>query len=119
MKLNHLNLIVNNVAAATIFFETYFDFKCTLIKGDNIIAILEGRDNFSLVLMSQKQGDVNYPPNFHIGFMLDTKEEVVAVHEKLKNGSFPLPAGLGKIRDSYGFYFHFESIMSEVGHYMN
>ncbi len=117
MKLNHLNLIVTDVAAAVIFFETYFDFKCTLTKGDNVIAVLEGENNFTLVVMTQKQGEVSYPPNFHIGFMSDTKEEVDAVHKKLKNGNILLPGEPGKIRDSYGFYFHFDGIMIEVGHY--
>ncbi|MCW3084844.1 MAG: glyoxalase/bleomycin resistance/extradiol dioxygenase family protein [Bacteroidetes bacterium] len=118
MKLNHLNLIVTDVAAAVGFFETYFDFKCTLTKGDNVIAILEGTDNFTLVIMTQKQGEVSYPQNFHIGFMLETKEEVEVLHEKLKSSTIPLPGEPAKIRNSYGFYFHFDGIMIEVGHYI-
>ena len=118
MKLNHLNLIVTDVAAAVAFFETYFDFKCTLTKGNNVIAVLEGENDFTMVVMTQKQGEVNYPANFHIGFMSGTKEEVDAIYKKLKEGNIPLSGEPGKIRDSYGFYFHFDGIMIEVGHYI-
>lgn len=49
MKPNHLNLIVTNVTNAIRFFEQHFDFKYVEIKGDNIVAILNGEDNFTLV----------------------------------------------------------------------
>ena len=118
MKLNHINLIVTNVPKAIHFFETFFDFKCTDIKGDNIVAILKGTDNFILVLMTNKEEQITYPNNFHIGFMLDNAEQVTATYLKLKNGGIEIESEPRKIRDSFGFYFTFDNIMIEVGHYL-
>lgn len=117
IHLNHLNLVVNNVKATTEFFETYFNFKCTFIKGDHAITILKGEDNFTLVLMPSADTDLAYPKAFHIGFMFTTPGEVNALHEKLKSGAMEVPEPK-KIRDSYGFYFHFDALMIEVGHYL-
>lgn len=117
MKLNHLNLVVQNVATAVTFFETYFNFKCTLLKGDHVIAILTGADDFTLVLMAPPDKNADYPKAFHIGFMLPTMDEVNTIYEKLKSGNILLEQEPKKIRDSYGFYFNFDTIMIEVGHY--
>lgn len=118
MKLNHINLVVRDVAAAIHLFETYFDFYCTEVKGNNIIAVLNGAaDDFTLVLMSNKDGELVYPTAFHIGFMLDSTDEVIAVYERLKQGQVAIGLAPQKIRDSFGFYFNFDNIMIEVGHY--
>jgi catechol 2,3-dioxygenase-like lactoylglutathione lyase family enzyme len=119
MKLNHINLVVSNVADATNLFETYFNFKCTDIKGDNIVAILKGADDFTLVIMTNKDGKMIYPDAFHIGFMLDNTNTVTETYEKLKNGGVAVGLEPRKIRDSFGFYFTFDNIMIEVGHYIN
>jgi predicted enzyme related to lactoylglutathione lyase len=118
MKLNHINLVVSNVAEAITFFETYFNFKCTDIKGDNIVAILKGIDDFTLVIMTSKEGNTTYPDAFHIGFMLDNTSAVTETFEKLKNGGVAVGQEPRKIRDSFGFYFNFDNIMIEVGHYI-
>ncbi len=118
MRLNHLNLIVTNVANAVQFFEAYFDFVCTEIKGDNIVAVLTGADNFILVLMTNKEAQISYPTNFHIGFMLGNANQVKACYLKLKDGGISIGNEPGKIRDSFGFYFHFDNIMIEVGLYI-
>lgn len=117
MKLNHINLVVSNVAEATLFFETYFDFHCTEIKGDNVVAILSGKDHFSLVLMGNKGADTAYPPAFHFGFLQDEKQKVVQIYEKLEAGSISLGHKPRMIRNSFGSYFNFENIMIEIGCY--
>ena len=119
MKLNHINLVVSDVAKAIIFFETYFNFKCTDIKGDNIVAILKGADDFTLVIMTTKEGDAIYPDAFHIGFMLDNTNDVTETYEKLKSGAIAVGQEPRKIRDSFGFYFNFDTVLIEVGHYIN
>ena len=84
MKLNHLNLVVSNVAEAIVLFETYFNFKCTDIKGDNVVAILKGADDFTLVVMTQKESKAIYPDVFHVGFMLDSTSAVLETYDKIK-----------------------------------
>ena len=117
MKLNHINLIVSNVGESIHFLERYFGFKCIEVKGDNIIATLEGSDDFSLVLMHSKSGPVNYPDGFHIGFLQDNAESVDNIYNHLITGGFEVGRAPGKIRDSYGFYFTFDNILIEVGYY--
>ena len=119
MKLNHINLVVLNVAEAINIFETYFNFKCTSIIGDNIVAVLKGTDDFTLVLMTNKDGQTIYPHAFHIGFMLGSTNAVTETYEKLKNGGVIVGQAPRKIRDSFGFYFTFDNIMIEVGYYID
>jgi len=118
MNLNHINLVITNVVEAVSFFETYFNFNCTETKGDNVVAVLHGDDDFTLVLMAEKKDEAKYPDAFHIGFMMDNAEQVNATYLKLKNGGIDVGQEPRKIRDSYGFYFHFDKIMIEVGYYL-
>lgn len=118
MKLNHINLVVTDVSAAVALFEAYFDFSCQQIKGDNAIAIMQGRDGFSLVLMSatvSKVGDATYPDAFHIGFMQESRDAVTVTWQRLKDAGIIVGREPGKIRDTFGFYFVFQNIMIEVG----
>lgn len=80
MKLNHISLVVSNVANAIKLFETYFNFKCTEVKGDNIVAILKSADDFTLVIMTDKNGQTTYPNAFHIGFMQDSEDKVTKIY---------------------------------------
>lgn len=117
MTINHLNLIVTDVTRNVNFFETYFNFKCEVIKGDNVIAVLKSARDFTLVLM--KGEEASYPKDFHIGFMVDSEEEVEAIHKKLLDGQINITRAPGKIRNSFGFYFYFDNLFIEVGHYLN
>lgn len=117
MKLNHINLMVNNVAEAVHFFETYFNFKCIEIKGENIIAILINGDDFTLVVTKAKGGQATYPDTFHIGFLQRNAEEVNQIYRQLKNAGLVSEQEPRKIRDSFGFYFNFENIMIEISTY--
>ncbi|MDQ6904934.1 MAG: VOC family protein [Bacteroidota bacterium] len=119
MKLNHINLVVSNVAAAINLFETYFNFKCTDIKGNNIIATLKGEDGFTLVIMENKAGEAIYPSAFHIGFMLESTNSVIEIFEKLRSSKIEVGQEPGRIRNSFGFYFSFDNVMIEVGHYLS
>lgn len=114
MTLNHINLVVSDVAGAIILFETYFDFKCVEIKGDHIIALLKGADGFTLVLMKSRNGTPAYPDAFHIGFLQENAGDVSSLYDKLKTGGIEVGREPGKIRDSFGFYFTFDNIMIEI-----
>lgn len=113
MKFNHINLPVRDVQQATAFFEQYFGFRCDAVKGEHIIAVLKGEDDFTLVLMKSKE-TAAYPKAFHIGFLQKDKEAVDCIFQQLEqHPALVLPAP-GKIRDTYGFYFNFEDILIEV-----
>lgn len=117
ITLNHINLLVSDVAKASVFFETHFGFKCMEVKGDDIVAVLKGVDGFTLVLMKNKKGIPIYPEAFHIGFMLGCVGEVNELCRRLKSAGIIDTHEPQKIRDSFGFYFNFDGIMIEVGHY--
>ena len=122
MTLNHINLVIADMEAAIALFEKHFGFTCTGIKGDNVISILKNNENFVLVLMSPRlnqNGNSTYPDAFHIGFMQESTDAVTAIYEKLRSSGVVLEQEPKKIRDSFGFYFHFDNLMIEVGHYLS
>lgn len=119
MTINHLNLIVSNVNDAVKFFEDYFGFYCELVKGEDVVAVLKNEEDFTLVIMSNKNGDITYPKGFHIGFMINSIEEVDILHKKLVDGKIEITQPPRKIRNSYAFYFYFDNLFIEIGHYLN
>ena len=119
MPLNHINLVVSDVAAATKLFENYFNFMCTDVKGSNIVVVLKDTNDFTLVLMADKNGKAVYPDAFHVGFMQESTDVVIEIYKRLKKGGIAVGKEPGKIRDSFGFYFTFDTLMIEVGHYDN
>ncbi|MCJ8012186.1 VOC family protein [Paenibacillus sp. KQZ6P-2] len=78
MKLNHLNLCVNNMSEAVTFFANIFGLELADQKGD-AIAVMKDEVGFTLVLsrLATLGGEIpTYPEGFHVGFHVDTKEEV-------------------------------------------
>lgn len=112
MKLNHLNLVVPDPASIIHLFETCFGFVCREIRGEHALAILQGADGFTLVLMKSEEA---YPKAFHIGFMLNTEEEVAEAHRRLTASGVDAGPGPRVIRGSFGFYFTIDNLMIEVG----
>jgi hypothetical protein len=47
--------------------------------------------------------------------MLTTAEQVTATYNRLKEGGVSLDRAPQKIRDNFGFYFHFDTLLIEVG----
>ena len=84
MKLNHLDLQVSDIHAARQWFETHFGLRCTFSRGDQV-AFLEDDAGFSLGV-SNLFGNTNpvYPPDFHLGFVLEDAGEVEARYEQLR-----------------------------------
>jgi len=118
MILNHLTLTVPDVEKAKNFFETNFNFTCIEQKGNNALVVLNDEKGFVFTLISNafnKNGNNTYPENFHFGFMLNTPDEVTELYQKLKANGAALPQAPGKIRNSFGFYFHFDNLFIEIG----
>jgi catechol-2,3-dioxygenase len=76
VKLNHLDLQVQNVSRSAAFFERYFGLCVRSNPGSPALVILTDESGFVLVLQRAKS-DERYPEGFHLGFLL---EEVAAVH---------------------------------------
>lgn len=55
-----MQMAVNTVKLS----ETYFNFNCEFIKGENGITALKNMNNFILVKMNNKQDNITYPKTF-------------------------------------------------------
>ncbi|MDR6287582.1 catechol 2,3-dioxygenase-like lactoylglutathione lyase family enzyme [Inquilinus ginsengisoli] len=84
MRLNHLDLAVPDVALARDFFTSHFGLHHRETLGRDGLAILADDGGLVLVLSRwRKQGAAAYPDGFHIGFLVETREEVDAQYEHL------------------------------------
>lgn len=85
MKVNHLNLTVNDVNESRAFLEKYFGLKTKTIRGDGF-ALLNDDNGMLLTLMKGKE--VQYPATFHIGFYQDSREKVNEINRRLKEDGY-------------------------------
>lgn len=99
MKLNHLNLTVDDVTASRAFLETYFGMKCAGSRGNGFAAMFDD-EGFILTLMKGKQ--VQYPETFHIGFPQANELEVDRIYNLLKEDGFEIEPP--KHAHGYTFY---------------
>jgi catechol 2,3-dioxygenase-like lactoylglutathione lyase family enzyme len=107
MKLNHLNLCVLDLGEARRFFEELFDFEFVDQRGDAIL-VMSDREGFTLVISDPTKfgGDgATYPEGFHVGFLLDTCEQVDATYSRLLQAGIDVAKSPRHMRASYGFYF--------------
>lgn len=75
MKLNHINLIVTDVIAASTFLQTWFGLSS--LGGNAGMDVL--LDDSGLVLTIMKAGRnvlVDYPGHFHVGFFIEEDDQV-------------------------------------------
>ncbi|MCK6256371.1 VOC family protein [Fictibacillus sp. KIGAM418] len=83
MKLNHLNLCVNDLAEAQHFFEHFLGFQTKVQKSD-VSTVMDDGEGFLLVLTSMGEEPPKYPNGFHVGFYVETSEKVDEMYEQLK-----------------------------------
>jgi len=116
MKINHINLVVTDVAGPIKLFEDHFGFTCIENRKD-AIAVLTNEDNFVLIFWSSKlnkESTVSYPENFHVGLYQEDKESVLKIYEQLQNKNLVFDSLPQKMRNTFGFYFYYESLMIEI-----
>lgn len=108
IQLNHINLSVYDVPELTRFFTEIFDFQIGEQHGNGTFSVLIGEDNFALVISHDKRVDADiYPAFFHVGFLVDSAEEVKARHRRIVEAGFETPAP-DRLRrggpPTFGFY---------------
>jgi catechol 2,3-dioxygenase-like lactoylglutathione lyase family enzyme len=92
MRLNHVDLQVSDVDRAREFFETLFDFRCVFQRRAEL-AILEDEAGFSLGVSNLFGSPAPvYPPDFHVGFVLETEAQVRAQYERLTRAGVEMKA---------------------------
>ncbi|KRE40909.1 VOC family protein [Paenibacillus sp. Soil522] len=102
MKLNHLNLTVNDVKAAREFLEKYFELKTGDTRGNSFAVLF---DDNGLVLTLMKSAQVSYPKTFHIGFIQESEERVNEINQRLKDDGFDVEPP----KRSHGWTFYVEA----------
>lgn len=105
MKLNHLNIVVPDLAEASTFFEQQLGFIILTDKPG--IKILRDETDFILVLSQLRQSPElpQYPQDFHIGFRFDNRAEVDRMYEQLASAGFDVGDAPRKVHGSYSWYF--------------
>jgi catechol 2,3-dioxygenase-like lactoylglutathione lyase family enzyme len=105
MKLNHLNLTVTDVRAASRFLEKYFGLRN--MGGNAGMGFLTDEvDGWGFVLTLMRAGkaaQAKYPNNFHIGFFVESAAKVDEINRRLKDDGYDVPAP-EQNNHAYGFY---------------
>ena len=120
-RLNHANLPVADVAPLRDFLVRHFGFRLLATRGADALAVLEGEGGFVLNLMRTAPADApaGYPPNFHVGFYLDTPASVRAKHAELAAAGVDVGPVEAMRRGGYAsttFYCHAPNrVLVEVG----
>jgi lactoylglutathione lyase len=107
MKLNHLNLTVEDAAATAAFLQTYFGLR--LLAGapepKPTMAFLTDDNGMVLSLFrGRRDMPVEYPGNFHVGFIQESEERVNEINRRLKEDGYDVPAP-DRQHGSWTFYF--------------
>jgi lactoylglutathione lyase len=114
MKLNHLNLKVSDVPATVAFLQTYFAMRPQ--SANDRMAFLSDGDGFFLALFKQTQPPVSYPPEFHIGFYVDSEATVDAINRRLRDDGYDVP----EPKQDHGYKFYLNApggFLLEVSYY--
>jgi catechol 2,3-dioxygenase-like lactoylglutathione lyase family enzyme len=102
MKLNHIDLPVDDHVAARKFFETHFGFRCILAR--DRLAVLRDDAGFALTLSALPAGErLSYPTGFHIGFNLREEQELRSAHERLVAAGVEIARPLARMGDAMTF----------------
>ena len=103
MKLDHINLTVENVVEASTFLKKHFGYQDIFEDNNAGMAGLEDGSGLSVLLM--KGSSASYPKYFHVGFDVETEENVNAFHEKLVADGMKISPPEQEAWGSYTFHF--------------
>ena len=105
VKLNHLNLTVSNVPETSEFLKKYFGLQpLGAMPRSEAVGFLTDDNSMVLALFRGKNGEVSYPPGFHIGFIQDSEERVNEINQRLQEDGFKVPKP-ARLHGSWTFYF--------------
>lgn len=104
MKLNHINLVVEDPKATQRFLVDVFGLK-SMGEGSAAMVGLRDASGSTLVLMRAKgQKAPEYPPGFHIGFIQTDEEAVDTIHAGVRSMGIDCPE-TERARGGYQFCF--------------
>jgi len=106
MKLNHLNLTVDNAQESAAFLIKYLGLEPREgIKMSDRFAILSDDNGMVLTLIKDYEpGEVKYPSSFHIGFIQESEAQVNEINRRLAEDGHDV-APPSRQHGSWTFYF--------------
>ena len=110
MRLNHLDLHVPDIAATADFLIRHFGLTLIDMRGSNGLAILSDGVGLELVLSHPvpKFGGTDqvsrHAVSYHIGFIVDDRDEVDRVHAALRDDGAELLGEPRDMRGGWAFY---------------
>jgi catechol 2,3-dioxygenase-like lactoylglutathione lyase family enzyme len=103
VKLNHVDLQVSDVDVAREFFEKVFGLRCTYQRATQI-ALLEDDAGFSLGVSNLRGSPPSvYPPDFHVGFVLERTSDVRDLYATVKAAGVTIKFDLAEARPNLAF----------------
>ena len=103
MKLNHVNLTVDDVPATRRLLEKHFGLR-PMGEGHKNFDVLLDDDNLVLTLIGVGRNSVEYPGTFHIGFAQPSEEHVNEIHRRMEEDGYEVEAPRRE-RHAWTFYF--------------
>ncbi len=103
MRLDHINLTVENVVEASNFLKKHFGYRDIFEDNNAGMAALEDGSGLNVLLM--KGSNASYPKYFHVGFDAETEENVNAFHQKLVADGMEIDPPEHEAWGSYTFNF--------------
>ena len=100
MDLNHIQLNTKDVSAAAEFYGRYFGFTTQKKHGDGLF--LWNKHGFMMAVNPLAENPI-FPDWFHIGFRLETPEEVKSSYNRLVEDKLPIKVALQE-HDDFVFY---------------
>ncbi len=101
MRVNHLHLIVPDVAASCAFFEKYFELRKS--GGNAGLTVLQDEGGFVLTLMKAGSKTTRgYPEHFHVGFFIGDEARVDDIHRRMVGDG--IEASRPERTHAYSFY---------------
>lgn len=106
MKLNHLNLSVPDPVKTQNFLAKYFGLSVSGKPNDHICFLLDENGMVLTLTNTALAGEtkVQYPSNFHIGFIQPTEGDVDRINRELKADGYQVPDP-SRQHGSWTFYF--------------
>jgi lactoylglutathione lyase len=104
MKLNHVNLTVDDVPATRALLEKHFGMR-PYGEGRRNFDVLFDDDDLVLTLIGAgRRNKVSYPQTFHIGFIQPSEKAVDEVNERLREDGFDIDPP-SRQHGAWTFYF--------------
>ena len=104
MRINHINLTVDDVAGARKLLETHFGLRAPYAGKKNFDVLFDDEEMVLTLIGAGRGNAVAYPPTFHIGFIQATPEDVDEINRRLREDGYDVEPP-SRQHGAWTFYF--------------